>query len=250
MGDGPADVAPLDPIVRFRVRAMLGATALLAIAAAIAAPFWRRQTEPVQWALLAYWLGFLAFGILAGWINWRTAWRHLPESGPIVQIAWLSGKTRLSLFHHPLGIVILGTSMIGILAAQSHVIAQRGHLASSAPFILTMLQGLTHGFMCGGFLLIFLRRPVYLCENGVSGGVYAPWKYIRHAEWVADRPGVMKLRRIDGDIYLDVPNGMRGEAEAFVRGKTLFVDGAPFCPRFEEPGAKAEGGGDGGGRRD
>ncbi len=230
MGDGPADVAPLDPVVRFRMRAMLGATALVAIAAAIAAPFWRRQTEPVQWALLAYWLGFLSFAIVSGCVHWRAAWRHLPESGPIAQIVWLSGKTRLSLFHHPVGIAILAVSVLAVLAAQSHVIAEPGHLSASAPFFLTIFQGLAHGGMLGGFLLIFMRRPIYLCENGVSGGVYAPWKYSRLAEWSADRAGVLKLRRLDGDIYLDVPKDVRGEFEAFVRGKTRVIEDAAAPP--------------------
>ena len=230
MGDGPAGIAPLDPVVRFRIRAILIVTALLAIAAAIAAPFWRRQTEPVQWALLAYWLGFLSFAIVSGCVHWRAAWRHLPESGPIAQIVWLSGKTRLSLFHHPVGIVILAVSVLAVLASQSHVIAKRGHLSSGAPFFLTIFQGLAHGGMLGGFLLFFLRRPVYLCENGLSGGVYAPWKYIRHAEWVVEQPGVMKLRRLDGDIYLDVPKDVRGAVEAFVRGKTRFADDAALPP--------------------
>lgn len=233
MGDGSADVAPLDPVVRFRMRAILVVTALLAIAAAIAAPFWRRQTEPVQWELLAYWLGFLAFAILFGWGHWRAAWRHLPESGPIAQIVWLSGKTRLSLFHHPVGIVIMAVSVLAVLATQSHVIAERRHLSSSAPFFLTIFQGLAPGSMFGGFLLIFMRRPVYLCENGLSGGVYAPWKYIRHAEWTADRPEVMKLRRLDGDIYLNVPKDVRDAAEAFVRGKTRFVEDGVPSPRLE-----------------
>ena len=85
-------------------------------------------------------------------------------------------------------------------------------------------------FYARGCVLHFLRRPIYLCENGVYGAIRAPWKFIRHAEWVADRPGVMKLRRLDGDIYLDVPNDVRGEAEAFVRGKTRFVDDAAMPP--------------------
>jgi hypothetical protein len=233
IGDGPAGVAPLDPVMRFRLRAILWATTLLAIAMAMAAPYWRRQSEPVQWALAAYWFGFLAFAALGGWINWRTAWRHLPEAGPIAHIAWISGRTRLNPFQHPVGIAVLAISMLAVLAAQSHVIAQRGHLASASLFTLT--QGFAHGFMCGGFLLFFLRRPAYLCEKGILGGIYAPWKYIRHAEWMADRDGVLKLRRLDGDIYLDVPNEVHNAVEAFVRGKTTFVDGAAMTAGAASP---------------
>ena len=219
-----AELAPLDPVMRFRLRAILVATTLLAIALAMAAPYWRRQSEPVQWALAAYWFGFLAFGALGGWINWRTAWRHLPEAGPIAHIAWMSGRSQLNGFQRTGGIVALAISMLAVLAAQSHSIAQRGHLASASLFTLT--QGFAHGFMCGGFLLFFLRRPAFLCENGILCGIHAPWKYIRHAQWMADRDGVLKLRRLDGDIYLDVPKDVRGDVETFLRKKTLFVDGA------------------------
>jgi hypothetical protein len=38
------------------------------------------------------------------------------------------------------------------------------------------------------------------------------------------------LRRLDGDIYLDVPNNVRDEVEALVRGKTQFVEEAALPP--------------------
>ena len=66
----------------------------------------------------------------------------------------------------------------------------------------------------------------------------APWRYVRHAEWQTDRPETLKLHRLDGDIYLDVPKDVRAEVEAFVRWKTQFIDDLPPRPRFEEPGAK------------
>jgi hypothetical protein len=124
-------------------------------------------------------------------------------------------------------------SLIGLfamVATQSQVIAGRkDNLTFGGIPFASLAMGMAHGFMLGGVVLYLLRRPLYLCENGVYGATGAPWKFIRHAEWVADRPGVMKLRRLDGDIFLDVPNDVRGEAEAFVRGKTRFVEeaGAP-----------------------
>ena len=117
-----------------------------------------------------------------------------------------------------------------VLSTQSHVIVRQGNQGRGLSIFFPAIRGLAHGFMLGGFLLVFLRRPVYLCQNGLSGSIYAPWKYIRHAEWAADRPGVLKLRRLDGDFQLDVPNKMRTEVEAFVRGKTRFVDEAALPP--------------------
>jgi len=100
----------------------------------------------------------------------------------------------------------------------SHAIRDYGGVFSALAWAL---QG---GMVTAGMLMIAVPRPVLLAENGVwLGGAYAPWKYIRHAEWLPDRPGAMKLRRLDGDIYIEVPERMRGEIEAFAGAKTTIA---------------------------
>ena len=90
----------------------------------------------------------------------------------------------------------------------------------------TLTQGLILGSSLAGVIIGFARLPVYLSEEGVplAPGQICPWKYIRHAEWLPQPANVMKLRRLDGDIYLDVPLANCDEVEAFVRGRTKFHD--------------------------
>ena len=94
------------------------------------------------------------------------------------------------------------------------------------------MQGILVGSWTAAAIFSFVRRPRFVCEEGIPLGknYVAPWKYIRHAEWQTDRPETLKLHRLDGDIYLDVPNDVRAEVEEFVRGKTLFVDDAASPP--------------------
>ncbi|BBO36115.1 hypothetical protein [Lacipirellula parvula] len=168
--------------------------------------------------------------LLGGWHNWRLAWRHLPEAGPIAHIVWLRRRTQLSAIHHPAALVLIAVCLLISIGGQSYAIADRGANGRSHSLVFTVIQGMSQGFLFGGILLIFLRRPAYLCETGLSGGIYAPWKYIRHAEWLPSDEGVMKLRRFDGDIYIDVPARERDAVEAFVRAKTKFIDAAPTVP--------------------
>ncbi len=224
-------VTPLDPTIRFRLRTILCATTILAIVAAIAAPYWRRQPPAIQTALIGYWTVVLMFGAFAAWMNWRQSWQ-LPEvSGRVACIGWATGRRRWHAAGSPLVILFSLIGLFAMVAAQSTVIAERNDSLTfgGIPFS-SLAMGASHGFVLGGVVLYLLRRPLYLCENGVYGAINAPWKFIRHVEWVADRPGVMKLHRLDGDIYVDVPNDVRGEVEEFVRGKTRFVDEAALPP--------------------
>jgi hypothetical protein len=244
--------SPLDPTIRFRLRTILVVTTILAVAAAIAAPFWRAQPPSARAALLVFWSCCLAFTAMAGWLHSRRSSHLAPQAGRIVSIAWPTGRKRWLPARGLIAVTFATTMALICVTSQSWLIARRNEqLSPSAALLYAGFNGVCYGFMLGGGVLVVTRRPLYLCDGGVSGAFgFVPWKFIRHTAWVADRPGVMKLHRLDGDIYVDVPNDVRGEVEGFVRGKTLFVDGAPFGPRFEEPGAKVKEGGDGGGRRD
>lgn len=216
---------PPDPTIRFRLQTILVVTTILAIASAIAAPYWRQQSGPAQTRLIVYWSVVLLFGAFGGWLNWRQSWQLPAGAGSIACIGWATGRRRWHAVGNPLVMLLSLVGIFAIVGSQSTIIARgRDNLTFGGFPFAPLVMGGAHGFMLGGFVLHFLRRPIYLCDNGVYGAINAPWKFIRHAEWVADRPGVMKLRRLDGDIYLDVPNDVRGEAEAFARGKTRFVD--------------------------
>ena len=120
---------------------------------------------------------------------------------------------------------------VGVLVWLCLLSYMTGTIADS-PTHLLIYHGVLVGSTAAGLIFVFIRRPMYLCDDGIPlvKNHVAPWKYIRYAEWIADRPGVMKLRRLDGDIYLDVPNNVRDEVEALVRGKTQFVEEAALPP--------------------
>jgi type II secretory pathway pseudopilin PulG len=223
---------PLDPTIRFRLRTILVATTILAVAAAIAAPYWRAQPPSVRAALLVFWSCSLAFTAMAGWLHLRRSAHLAPQAGRIVSTTWPTGRKRWLPARGLIAVTFATAMALFCVTSQSWLIARRNEqLSPSAALLYAGFNGVCYGFMLGGGVLVVARRPLYLCDGGVSGAIgFVPWKYIRHAEWVADRPGVMKLRRLDGDIYLDVPNSVRGEAEAFVRGKTRFVDEAALPP--------------------
>ncbi len=223
--------SPPDPTIRFRLQTILVVTTILAVAAAIGALYWRQQSAPAQTGLIAYWAVVLLFGAYGGWLNWRQSWQLPAGAGSIACVGWATGRRRWHAAGSPLAMILLLIGLFAVVGSQSTVIARgRDNLTFGGIPFAPLVMGGAHGFMLGGFVLYFLRRPLYLCENGVYGAMNAPWKYIRQAEWIADRSGVMKLHRLDGDIYIDVPNVVRGTAEAFVRGKTRFVDDAASPP--------------------
>jgi hypothetical protein len=224
--------SPPDPVVRFRIRTVFTVTTIVAIVAAIAAPYWRAQEPTVQKLLLVFWGCFVAFAALGGWRYWRQSSQVPPQAGRIAFMGWPTGR-KPWLPAAGLTAMIISLALISlVITMQSWSIARdNSRLSLRGAIFNAGFKGMCFGFMMGGAVLVFMRKPLYLCEEGVPGPFgFAPWKYIRHAEWVADRPGVMKLRRLDGDIYVDVPNPVRGEAEAFVRGKTRFVDEAALPP--------------------
>lgn len=215
-----------NPVLRFRLRALLLATTVAAVLAAIGGAYLRRLPTAAQGPLLVYWLCVAALSAVGFWLHWRSGWR-LPETmGPPHFMLWSAGANGASFWQRPAGGVITALLWLAFIGAQSAGIAQRlPRMNQIHWFGDAVFPGCFHGLMSAGAIVAFLRRPVFLTDKGVwSAGAWGPWRYIRHAEWIRDRPAVMKLRRLDGDFKVDVPAKLRAEVEAFVREKTKFVD--------------------------
>jgi hypothetical protein len=219
MGDGPADVAPLDPVVRFRIRTLLIATMCIAILAAMGGPYYRSVNASGQRNLLILWA--LVAICIAGSLfkQYRESFK-IGRQRQVKYIVFALGRPTNRW--RTIGFAVATIATFRWLGLLSHL---AGTGANWKTYLL-LCHGLTLGSTAASLVLVYVRRPMYLCEEGIplARNYIAPWKYIRHAEWMTERPGVMKLRRVDGDIYLDVPNDVRAEVEAFVRGKTLFLD--------------------------
>ena len=110
---------------------------------------------------------------------------------------------------------------MGIIGFQSYPLTDR---ADANPWWNVIVQGLTHAMMIGGFLMIFVPQPFYLCENGVSVGEGdIPWHYIRSAEWTPKNRSVLRLHRLDGDLFVRVPDHLRDGVQRLIAARTRFV---------------------------
>lgn len=237
---------PPDPVLQFRIRTMIGVTSVLAVLAAIAGTYYRSvESEAARNKLLGGWAFLL---LCAAWtfaLRIREAWRP-PEKCEVRYIVYAKGRRRRgkrSAFWSTLSCVGLG---MWIAAGSYGIVVSEEAPKRSTTFLASVFRSpLSNvgimGIWTSALIFSFVRRPMFVCEEGIPLGknYVAPWKYIRHAEWQTDRPETLKLHRLDGDIYLDVPNDVRGEVEAFVRGKTQFIDDSQPRPRFEGPGGEA-----------
>ena len=198
------------------------ATTLLAIAAAPAGAYFRSVSANGQQRLLILWgvVGFAAAG--SYWFRLREPYAR-GKNFHVRQIVyaiphWRVGRRRIVS-------TVYALAVVASLAMLSYFVGQANG-GNWHPDGLNRLQnGMWLGIAVAGVVFSFVRPPIFLCDEGIplSKNYVAPWKYIRRAEWLADRPGVMKLRRLDGDIYFDVPDDIRDEVEAFVSSKTKFV---------------------------
>jgi hypothetical protein len=238
---------PINPTIRFRLRTMLAATTVLAVLAAIAGPYYRSvENDAARRSLLILWSLTLVGAAISIWMRIRESWR-LASNFQIRYIVYARGSRRPGRWSllcsiglcALLGLAVAFYSHAAVLESRETIPPTR---LMSQVTRSTVVHGLILGSWTAALIFSLVRRPMFLCEEGIPLGkvTFAPWKYIRHAEWQTDRSNSLKLHRLDGDIYVDVPNDVRNEVEAFVRGKTQFVDDPPIAPRFDEPGAKKE----------
>ncbi|WP_428306973.1 hypothetical protein [Lacipirellula sp.] len=216
-----------DSPLRFPLRAIGIATTLLAIGAAAAAPYWREQSPSVQVALLLNWSTMLLFGACTTVYHWRRLERIPSEAGAIAYTVTAIGRSKWIPSGNRAGLVFALLLIVVAVVLQSLTVVRTGRWASTYLLMAhAVFNGLFIGFVLGGAMRLLLQRPVYLCDKSIAGAIYSPWKFIRSANWISDRPGVMRLKQMGGDIYIDVREEQHEAVEAFVRIKTKFIDTA------------------------
>jgi hypothetical protein len=222
-----SSIPPPKPVLQFRLQSLLGAMVLVAVVAAIAGPYYRRQSAAAQIHLLIFWSTFAVLAAGATWCRWWSAWR-LPRSlGAVRFLVHATPKGRRLAWSYFVNFLQVA-GCLAMFATCSAVVVKR---SDRAPLWSPSISSLQLAFVMGGILLIFLKTPTFLTEDGVaSSRIFAPWRYIRHAEWLKNAPGVMKFRRLDGDLLIAVATRDRVAVEAFVRAKTTFLNPAPHAP--------------------
>jgi hypothetical protein len=220
MPDAPLPTSPPEQVVRFRMQTLLAVTAVVAVLAAIAGPFYRRQTPEAQYVLLIYWACAAIGASLGMFITWRSSWKLPERAGTLTCVLWIHGRG-FGVRSRLVTAAFFLFFWLGFLAFQSYAVAI-DHASMMRSWFL-VIKGLAHGMMMSGFLMIFVPRPFYLCENGVAmGPVVIPWNYIRSAQWVATNRSVLRLHRLDGDLFVRVPDQLRDGVTKLVAERTRF----------------------------
>lgn len=212
---------PPDPIVRYRLRTLLMITMALAVLAAIAGPYYRSVEAVGQRNLLVFWSILLAWTGLSFWLRLRDALGQA-EGRHVKFLLYSSRRSRFSAWSRLVFVIPASLFLLFYIVFNS-IVAGQGLISPSLKphYSNPLVQGLILGGWAATLIFAFVSRPLLLCEEGIplSKHQLVRWRYIRNAEWLPNRPGVMKLRRYDGDIYIEVPPAIREEVEAFIREK-------------------------------
>jgi hypothetical protein len=209
---------------RFSLRSLLISTTVLAAVIAYAAGLYRHADSLNKKQLLIYWgATALSFIFCSSWkinrsykLGARREVRHLVYRST----KWQLGRGRF--------LQLTGWTLLAAwVALGSYVLATTQTTESKSDGVISI--SFWTGLAAAALALSLIRSPIFLCEEGIPTGkrTLTPWKYIRQAEWLTGRVNTMKLYRMGGDVYIDVPSAQRDAVEDFIRTKTRFLDAAP-----------------------
>ncbi|WP_145430263.1 hypothetical protein [Lacipirellula limnantheis] len=211
--------------VRFRLPALLAAMSLLALLAALAGPYFRRQSLEVQQSLAAYWTLTLVIGAS----SFVRRWRAMMTPNPLMGCAhWRVTLLRRRPWRDvAVRVGALALILLWLSSGTRHVTMLSDRFASGTTlqWLGVAARGIVMGVILGyGLLPLLLKRSAFLCERGVwSLRREVVWSKLSAWRWETDRPGVLRLtERLAprGDLLLAVPAELRDAVEAFIREKT------------------------------
>jgi hypothetical protein len=218
------DATPPDAVVRFRTRTLVWLTTVAAILAAIAGPYFRSQSSDGQIVLLTFWLYVAAFAAFSVWRQWRGMWRQPRGAGAVDFILWQAPKR---YWGWPRTVFLTALSIVGcvLFVGYSTKDAMAQIQSARIDWFWLVLRCWLCGMVVGSGLLWLLPKPVRFCTAGVWIGDKAiPWTHIRSAEWAWSRPGVVRLHRLEDDVYAQAPMEVRRDVEAYLRQRTTFIN--------------------------
>ncbi len=216
-----------DPILRFRVRSLLWLTTGVAILTTILTPFYRRQSPVVQKSLLITWTLMSIFTAIGLWWSRRSLWQRSADNGATDFLLWSAPQWRLGLLSGARGNFTFGILWIIYCVVASFGAVKDADFKSKQPgwHASLVFTGCFTGLLLAAGFSTLLPTPIRFHEKGVSLAKHTiPWHFIRSAKWI--RPGVIRLHRLDGDLFVSVPSESRPAFEAYLHEKTKLVDGA------------------------
>lgn len=225
MGEGGvtdvANVTPIEPMVRFRLRTILVATAVVAVLASLAGLYFRRQEPAAQQALLAYW-GLVTTATLAAFV-WR--WRRaMTPDRSMGQIYWrVTSAWRYWWAAPVLRATIVSFFLLGLVYESGVIVKMTVTMKPGTLEFWTfvLLRSVIWGTVLGMGMIINFIDPAFVCERGVwMLHRTIMWNRLKEWEWIPNRPGVLRLREAHGKAFLAVPAEKLAAIEAFVREKT------------------------------
>jgi hypothetical protein len=206
-----------DPALRFRVRTLLQLTAIVAVVAAIAGPFYRSKTPEAQAGLVWFW-SFVAMSAAANaGAKWRRVWRRPDAPRPTeFVLRWTSSR-----IWNPVAVGVLNAASVlamgMFLALFSETIALR---PDGSPGFM----GLLVGVFVGRWLVDLAGKPVFLSEGGASfDGHLTPWERVTSAEWAWSRTAVLRLRLGSGAMYAIAARDEQEAVEQYVSARANFL---------------------------
>jgi len=225
MPDALSDNLDRVTAIRFRLPALLAVMTLLALLAALAGPFFRRQPLEVQQSLAASWAITLAIGGAAFVRRWRAMMSPKPLMG---RAHWRVTLLRRRRWHDPtvrVAAVALMLTWLSSEASQVTIMTDRFASGTTSRWMAVAVRGILMGVLLGYVLLpLLIKRPAFICDRGVwSLRREVVWSKLSGWRWETARPGVLRLtERLAprGDLLLAVPAEFRDAVEAFIREKT------------------------------
>ena len=216
-----ANLTPIEPMVRFRLRTILVATTVAEVLAGLAGWYFRQQEPTAQQALLVYW-GLVTTATLAAFV-WR--WRRaMTPDASMGQVYWRVTSAWRWWWAAPVLRLAIVSFFLGGLVFESGVIVEataRMKPGSLDYWTFVLLRSIIWGTVLGMGMIINFIDPAFVCERGVWM-LYRTmmWNRLKDWEWMSNRPGVLRLRGAQGKAFLHVPAEHRAAVEEFVRAKT------------------------------
>jgi hypothetical protein len=210
---------PPDPLLRFRLRTIMALTSGLALAAAVAAPFFRRQSPEAQGNLLFFWsISLLLVG--AGVASRLRLVSRVPAfAGPVHFWGKLRWPSQFEARVRPLLVFVFFAISISMMVIESKGVVHRTQMKKDLNWVSCLLNASIIGLTVSQSVTA-MSAPIALCERGIPiYGTVTSWRLIRDAVWEPTRCSVLRLHGGTWSIFVEIPIADRQRVELFVRDR-------------------------------